>query len=158
MERAVQALVVRARDFDNLALLVVVHLHVGVVGHFELALGAFNAHLAFSKGDFHVRRIGHGICPGSSLVSRPTAYSRIKPSARSTCAMAAFPLVDGMSTTARSIRFALRIRVSMSAIGSVIMGLSSPARLLHTGNQTIAGQITGTDTTYSKLPVNRTRA
>src|SRR4051812_23534910 len=59
-----------------------------------------------------------------------------------------------MSTTARSIRLALRIRVSMSAIGSVIMALFSPARFLHTRNQAIAGQAAETDTTDAKFAVN----
>src|SRR6266404_5433746 len=44
-----------------------------------------------------------------------------------------------MSTNGRSIETALRIRVSMSAMGSVIM--LSPARLLHTGDQPVKGHI-----------------
>src|SRR5262245_27770400 len=45
----------------------------------------------------------------------------------------------GISTKGRSIATALRIRVSMSAIGSVIIG--SPARLLHSRNQSVQGHV-----------------
>src|SRR5437764_15109733 len=50
----------------------------------------------------------------------------MNPSSRSTLASATFSLVAGISTNGRSMVLALRMRVSMSAIGSVIMAVSSP--------------------------------
>src|ERR1017187_4504279 len=44
-----------------------------------------------------------------------------KPSSLSTCAMVTFTFVEGMSTAGDSMRFALRMRVNMSAIESVII-------------------------------------
>src|SRR5262245_59199673 len=60
-----------------------------------------------------------------------------------------------MSTTGRSIATALRIRVSMSAMGSV--SIESPARLLHTGNQTVQRQIAEAQPAQLEFAVHRTR-
>src|SRR5438309_2033144 len=49
----------------------------------------------------------------------------MKPSSSSTLASATLRFVAGISTAGRSISLALRMRVSMSAIGSVIMVWSS---------------------------------
>src|SRR5713101_1405593 len=56
----------------------------------------------------------------------------MKPSSLSTCARCCFKCVEGISTAGDSMRLALRMRVSMSAIGSVIMAgiLSSLPGLL----------------------------
>src|SRR6476646_4625142 len=53
----------------------------------------------------------------------------MNPSSLSTWAMLALSLVAFISAAGRSIEFALRIRVSMSAIGSVIMAVSSEFRV-----------------------------
>src|SRR4051812_39384400 len=62
-----------------------------------------------------------------------------------------------MSTAGRSIRLALRMRVSMSANGSVIMVESSPARLLHARDQPIARHVAKTDTADAELAVHGPR-
>src|SRR5258708_6070368 len=56
--------------------------------------------------------------------------------------MPTFSCEAGMSTVGRSIATALRIRVSMSAIGSVI--IKSPACLLHAGNQPVESHVAKT--------------
>src|SRR5262245_39679333 len=61
-----------------------------------------------------------------------------------------------MSTNGRSMATALRIRVSMSAIGSVI--IESPARLLHSGNQTVERQAAEAQPAQLELAVHRSRA
>src|SRR5262245_7222597 len=60
-----------------------------------------------------------------------------------------------MSTNGRSMATALRMRVSMSAMGSVIIG--SPARLLHAGNQSIQRQVAEAQPAQLELAVNRPR-
>src|SRR5947209_5750703 len=81
-----------------------------------------------------------------------------KPSSLSTWAMRVLSLVEGMSTAARSMRAALRMRVSMSAIGSVIMVASpSPTRLLDARDQAVAGQVAEADAADAELPVHRPR-
>src|SRR5262245_50315865 len=63
-----------------------------------------------------------------------------------------------MSTIGRSIRLAFRIRVSMSAIGSVIMArLLLPAGLLDAGDQAEAGHVPEADAADAELPVDRPR-
>src|SRR5262245_27559656 len=79
----------------------------------------------------------------------------MKPSSLSTWATAALSLVAGMSTNWRSIRLALRMRVSRSARGSVIMVVPSPARLLHAGDQPVAGQVAEADPADAELAVDR---
>src|SRR5262249_51113202 len=81
----------------------------------------------------------------------------MKPSSLSTWATAALSLVAGISTTWRSMREALRMRVSMSASGSVIMGTSSPARFLDAGHQPVEGQAAETDPADAELTVHRPR-
>src|SRR6266566_3176647 len=83
----------------------------------------------------------------------------MKPSSLSTCATFFLRFVAGMSTAGRSIRFAFRMRVSMSAKGSVIIVvLPSPARLLHAGNQPVAGHVAETNATDAELAIDRPSA
>src|SRR4051794_847764 len=63
-----------------------------------------------------------------------------------------------MSTAGDSMRLALRTRVSMSAIGSVIMAAflpRLPARLLHAGDQTLVGHVAEADAAQAELAVDR---
>src|SRR5579875_651276 len=63
-----------------------------------------------------------------------------------------------MSTAGRSRRLALRVRVSMSANESVIMGKApSPAGLFDARNQAIAGHASKTDTADAKFAIHGTR-
>src|SRR5215469_14578265 len=79
----------------------------------------------------------------------------MKPSSLRTWAMLRFSSVAGISTAARSMRLALRMRVSMSAIGSVIMALTPlPTRFLYARNETIAGQAAKTDPADAELPID----
>src|SRR5207302_9799922 len=79
----------------------------------------------------------------------------MKPSSLSTWAMRCFIWVPGMSTTGRSMRLALRMRVSMSAIGSVIMALIlSPTRFLDAGDQPVAGHVAEADAADAELAIH----
>src|SRR5690348_17297675 len=63
-----------------------------------------------------------------------------------------------MSTAGRSMRLALRMRVSMSARLSVIMvGSPSPAGLLDAGNQAVAGHVAEADAADAELAVDGAR-
>src|SRR6516225_5910845 len=81
--------------------------------------------------------------PWSFVTILPVWKSRMKPSSLRTWAICALTLVAGISTTGNSTRLALRIRVSMSAIGSVIMarGLPLPAGFLDAGDEAVGGQV-----------------
>src|SRR5438105_4909760 len=81
----------------------------------------------------------------------------MKPSSLSTLATFTLRCVEGMSTTGRSMRLALRTRVNISEIGSVIMVASSPARLLHARDQSVTGHATKTDTANAELPIDGAR-
>src|SRR5260370_9654752 len=82
----------------------------------------------------------------------------MKPSSLSTWAPAALRRLAGMSTTGRSMKLALRMRVSMSATVSVIMGrLPSPARLGDAGDQPVAGHVPEADAADAELAVDRPR-
>src|SRR5687768_3602955 len=80
----------------------------------------------------------------------------MKPSILRTSAMATLSFVAGISATGRSMALALRMRVSMSAIGSVIMvvGIPLPARLTHPGNQAVGGHVPQTDSADAELAVH----
>src|SRR5262245_41099629 len=60
-------------------------------------------------------------------------------------ATSTFSFEGGMSTQRCPVWAALRSRVSMSAIGSVIMIVSSPARLAHAGDLPLQGHLTEAD-------------
>src|SRR5215212_11614484 len=82
----------------------------------------------------------------------------MNPSSLRTWAMLAFNLVAFISAAGRSIEFALRIRVSMSAIGSVIMALGPlPARLADARDQPVGRQVAETDAADPELPVHGPR-
>src|SRR6516164_1798176 len=82
----------------------------------------------------------------------------MKPSSLSTWATSILILLAGMSTAGRSMRLALRMRVSMSANESVIMlSASSPAGLLDARNQAIAGHATKTNAADAELAIHRSR-
>src|SRR5687768_16756950 len=63
----------------------------------------------------------------------------------------------GMRTVFRLFRIALRIRVSMSATGSVIVmtGSSLPARLRHAGDVPLGRKFAHTEPAALELPVVR---
>src|SRR5882762_8480361 len=82
----------------------------------------------------------------------------MKPSSLSTWAMRVFVCVEGISTAGNSVRLALRTRVNMSAIGSVIMvgnPLCSPARLLDARNQPLVGHVAKADSADAELAIDR---
>src|SRR5215210_6240552 len=62
----------------------------------------------------------------------------------------------GISARSCSARFALRILVSMSAIGSVCMPLL-PARLRHAGDDALVGEVPQADSTEAELLEDRAR-
>src|SRR4051794_6067083 len=83
----------------------------------------------------------------------------MNPSSRSTLATATFRLVAGISTNGRSMALALRMRVSMSAIGSVIIAVVLPfrwlpGRLADAGDQAAAGHVAEADAADAELPVH----
>src|SRR4051812_38137451 len=81
----------------------------------------------------------------------------MNPSSLSTWATLRFSLVAGMSTAGRSMRLPLRVRVSMSAIGSVIMVGVSPPRFLDPGDQPVTGQVAEADPADAELAVDGPR-
>src|SRR3954470_21676656 len=64
----------------------------------------------------------------------------------------------GISARSCSARFALRILVSMSAIGSVCTLASLPARLGHARDDALVGELPQADSTETELPVGRAGA
>src|SRR2546421_6440952 len=74
-------------------------------------------------------------------------------------ASASFSLEDGIRTVSWVATLALRIRVSMSAIGSVIVigGLPSPARLGHARHLARVHHLSQADAAESELAEDRTR-
>src|SRR6186997_2952494 len=64
----------------------------------------------------------------------------------------------GISARSCSARLALRILVSMSAIGSVCMLPPLPARLGHARDDALVGEVSQADSTEAELPVGRTCA
>src|SRR5262245_34019253 len=102
----------------------------------------------------------------------------MNPSSRSTFATATLSLVAGISTSGRSISLALRMRVSMSAIGSVIMAVFPsvggggtphgfplrpppvsrlPGRLADAGDHPVAREFAEADAAAAELAVNGPR-
>src|SRR6476659_875195 len=91
----------------------------------------------------------------------------MNPSSLRTCAMLALSLVAFISAAGRSMEFALRIRVSMSAIGSVIIAYRSygayrpfeayrvlPAGLAHARDLPVGRQVAEADAADAELPVH----
>src|SRR5438876_9850356 len=82
----------------------------------------------------------------------------MKPSSSRTLASATFSLVAGISTNGRSISLALRMRVSMSAIGSVIMVVvlpfALPGSLADARDHAVAGHVPEADAADAELPVD----
>src|SRR5579872_2754470 len=70
--------------------------------------------------------------------------------------MPTFSCDDGISTEGRSIATALRMRVSMSAMGSVI--IKSPACLLHSGNQSVQCHVAEAQAAQFELAINGDRS
>src|SRR5271155_1352314 len=69
--------------------------------------------------------------------------------------MLTLTLEEGISTCDRSTRTALRTRVSMSAIGSVITAL--PTRFLRAGDYSLVAQLAEADPAQLELAVDRAR-
>src|SRR5262249_37185667 len=79
----------------------------------------------------------------------------MKPSSLRTWATLILRRDAGMSTAGRSMRLALRMRVSMSANESVIMVVAaSPAGLLDARDQPLAGHVGETDPADAELAVH----
>src|SRR5262249_24370462 len=69
--------------------------------------------------------------------------------------MAALTRLAGVSPPARPMRLAVRLRGSMSAIGSLIMaGPPSPAGLLDARNQPVAGHVPEADPADAELAIH----
>src|SRR5215212_9935427 len=82
----------------------------------------------------------------------------MNPSSLRTWATLAFSLVAFISAAGRSIEFALRIRVSMSAIGSVIMAVRPlPAGLADARDQPVGRQVAETDAADAEFLVHGPR-
>src|SRR5262249_35747533 len=98
------------------------------------------------------------VLPGS-VSTCCSSQSQMKPSRLSTSARPHLTFEDGMSTCGRSIRTALRMRVSMSAIGSVIIVVEFPlpARLLYARNQPHIRQLAETNSADAELAIHRPR-
>src|SRR5437773_9070236 len=73
-------------------------------------------------------------------------------------AISTFILELGMVACSCSALLALRMRVSMSAIGSVSTVSLLPARLRHAGNRALVRQLAEADPAEAELAEDRTRA
>src|SRR6266480_1715956 len=80
------------------------------------------------------------------------------PSSLRSLAISTFIRELGMVACSCSALFALRIRVSMSAIGSVSTVLSLPARLRHAGNCALVRKLAEADPAEAELAEDRARA
>src|SRR5438067_1506928 len=72
--------------------------------------------------------------------------------------MSTFIREHGMAACSCRALLALRMRVSMSAMGSVSTVLSLPARLRHAGNRALVRQLAEADPAEAELAVDRARA
>src|SRR5271170_4182877 len=82
----------------------------------------------------------------------------MKPSRSRTFARFSFSFELGIFTVSNIAELALRIRVSMSAMGSVIvMSVLLPTRLSHAGDLTGVHHLTQADTAQAELAVHRAR-
>src|SRR3954452_10245830 len=71
-------------------------------------------------------------------------------------AISSFCFETGMRVTSASAVLALRMRVSMSAMGSVIIRSHPlPARLRHAGDHARVGELAQADAAQPELPVDR---
>src|SRR5580692_4239921 len=73
-------------------------------------------------------------------------------------AISTFNLEDGRSTRGCFARAALRMRVSKSAMGSVVILSSLPAGLHHAGNFSLEREAAETDTAHLELAERAPRA
>src|SRR5919204_1986511 len=80
------------------------------------------------------------------------------PSSLSRRAISSFMREVGISTRSCIARFALRIRASMSAIGSVSIARLLPGTLGHAGDHALVGELAQTDPAEAELPEYRARA
>src|SRR6187402_53646 len=71
-------------------------------------------------------------------------------------AISCFMREAGIATVSWSALLAFRIRVSMSATGSVII-VASPTRLRHAGDGALVGQLAQADPAQAELLVDRAR-
>src|SRR6266508_4018724 len=99
-----------------------------------------------------IRRRGRGYEESSSTLE-PEMY----PSCSRIFASATFSFDDGITTSSWNATFALRIRVSMSATGSVIV-MRSPRRLREAGDLAVVGHVAQADAAEPEAPVHRPRA
>src|SRR6187200_2804791 len=104
----------------------------------------------FGEYDNRIRSFFFGPAP---TMSKP----RMNDSSRKTCAMATFSRDDGISTIGWCARTALRMRVSMSAIGSVSNLLRLPARLGDAGDLALESKLPEADAAQRELPNERPR-
>src|SRR5262245_43856814 len=74
----------------------------------------------------------------------------MKPSSLRISAIRTLSLEDGMSTFSCSARLALRMRVSRSAMGSLLM-VASPARLHHARDLALEGQLPEAEAAHLEL-------
>src|SRR6476646_2756988 len=72
-------------------------------------------------------------------------------------AISSFCFETGMRVTSASAVLALRMRVSMSAMGSVVMQSPLPARLRHAGDHARVRELAQADAAQPELPVHGAR-
>src|SRR5712692_8816421 len=85
------------------------------------------------------------------LASSSTRKFLMNPSSLRISAIRTLSLEEGMSTFSCSARLPLRMRVSRSAIGSLLIG-SSPARLQDARHLALEGQLAEAETAQLELP------
>ncbi len=86
-----------------------------------------------------------------AMPSPSNATAETYPSSRSISAICTFILEEGTSTVSLFAIMAFLMRVSISAIGSVIASPSLPACLSHAGNLALVAELTEADSAHSVL-------
>src|SRR5712692_7950101 len=86
------------------------------------------------------------------LASSSTRKFLMNPSSLRISAIRTLSLEEGMSTFSCSARLPLRMRVSRSAIGSLLIGWPSPARLHDARNLALEGQLPEAEAAQLELP------
>src|SRR5436305_1446157 len=90
--------------------------------------------------------------------SGPRSVGRVTAIVPSSCAICTFSLELGISAFSCSALLALRMRVSMSATGSVSISLLLPGALRHAGDDALVGELPQADPAEPELAEHGARA
>src|SRR3984957_13787854 len=112
--------------------------------------------IVFLRSSGYLRAISRWVPALPSALE--TVKPAMKPSRSRTFARLSFNFELGIFTVSNIAELALRIRVSMSAMGSVIVMIYLPTRLRDAGNLAGVDHLTQADTAQAELAVHRARS